>query len=328
MAISLARANAHIAHWTPLLPSRPWWPNHLFFAAHATTAAKILDAGSLRSRNALLQLGPIDHDIANQEALGTNPAAFDFVRLYFRPRTHFHLRTEGIKLLSDRYRLPAHMSVPIMFLFNLTAVVTRPSVAFCERKMAHAGIQPGADEQYFDGIDFKKVYHDSPIADPVARADINDRRMAEVLIPDELPLDATLDMIICRSTFDAFTLRHFLGDPDRWRPKVRVSTKPPEMFFCWGAYISELQLAGNALTLKVKTSTDYRLGQPIKIKIVQHLPNGSLEFSQTAQLTNNPFLISGWNTLHTDNWTIEIEDALAFRGQIPVAAPAKVFTSA
>ena len=213
------------------------------------------------------------------------------------------------------------MSMPIMFIFKLEQVVTRSNVRFCDRKMAHAGIVPGDDEGYFDSIDFTKVYHDSAIADPVLRNEINDRRMAEVLVPDELPLNATLDMIICRTQFDAISLQHLMRAQDQnWRTKLRVSTKPAEMFFCWGAYVIELQLAGSALTLRVKASRDYTQGQQLKFNICQQRANqATMVLRANYALANNPMLISGWDPAYTDNWLIEIEDALAFCGPVPVA---------
>lgn len=317
MPVSLAYAKRHVSVWQTTLSSRPWWPSHLFFAAHVTTAAKIILSGSLHCRRDLI--GQIDHDIANQDALGTNPIAHNYVRLYFRPRTHFHLRTEGIKLLSDNYRLPAHMSMPIIFMFDLPSVVTRPGVAFCDRKMAHVGIQPGFDEAYFDTIDFTKVYHDAPIYDQWAKQDINDRRMAEVLVPDSLPLKGTLAAIVCRTQSDAHSLRSMIANSS-WQQQVRVTTKPAEMYFCRGAYISELQLAGVALTLRVSPSTDYRRGTTLKFDIVQRrLGTSSVAWRQDYALENGPLLISGWDANFPLDWTISIEDALAFKGPIPVA---------
>jgi hypothetical protein len=187
--------------------------------------------------------------------------------------------------------------------------------------MAHVGIAPGNDEAYFNNIDFGKVYHDSGISDPVQRAEINDRRMAEVLVPDELPLDGTLSLILCRTNFDALTLQHLLRAHDpAWRARLRVVTKPAEMFFCWGAYITDLQLAGTALTLKVKTSSDYTPGKQLKFNIQQRIPNqGPFVWQHDSEITNNPLLIAGWNPAHPHDWLIEIEDALAFTGPVPVA---------
>ena len=318
MPIPLARAQAHIAHWTPKLPSRNWWPNHLFFAAHVSAAADIIRAGQLICRRDLA--GAIGHDIANQDALGTNPAAHNYVRLYFRPKTVFHMRTEGIKLRADHFRLPAHMSVPVIFVFDLTKVVTRPNVHFCGRKMAHVGIVPGNDQNYFDAIDFERVYHDSATS-ALERAEIHDRRMAEVLIPDALPLAEALSMIICRTNFDAETLKHLVGNLDPiWWKKLRVSTKPAEMFFCWGSYITDLQLQDNALTLKVKSARDYKPGDMFKFNLVQYRRSKPpLVWNQEKALSDRSLLLRGWDTDHNYDWLIELEVALAFRGPIPVS---------
>ncbi len=326
MPISLKRAATHITDWQPRLPSRVWWPKSLFFAAHVTAAVSILASGRLTCRRDLA--GAIDHDVANQDALEANPDAHNYARLYFRPRTHFHLRTEGIKLLTDRYRLHCHMSVPIMFVFKFEKVVTRGGVGFCDRKMAHAGIQPGFDEDYFDAIDFTKVYHDRAISDPMQRAEINDRRMAEVLVPDYLPLEGTLEAVVCRTSFDATTLISLSGNNAiTWQDKLRVSTKPAELFFCRGSYITELQLVGDALTLKVKSAQDYRPSQAIKFNIVQHrLQKNSIVWRHEMEISNKPLLIKGWDAESSDNWLIEIEDALAFQGKVPRAPKTVIAT--
>ena len=127
-------------------------------------------------------VGQVIHDIANHDALQANVDAWKFVRLYFRPKTNFHLRTEGIKLLTDGYRLPFHMSIPVLFIFNLEKILTKPGVCFSNRKMAHAGMTPGEDWRYFQGIDFAKVYHEGPLARS-EMAEVQDIRMAEVLVP-------------------------------------------------------------------------------------------------------------------------------------------------
>ena len=173
-----------------------------------------------------------------------------------------------------------------MFLFDFTSIVTRANVRFCDRKMAHVGILSGDDQAYFDAIDFARVYHDRSITDPVLRQDINDRRMAEVLVPDDLPLDVTLASILCRTNLDAMSLQHLLrGHDPSWRSKLRVATKPAEMFFCWGAYITELQFGTGALTLRVKASHDYtRTGVEVQYPAAAPRPTRD---GLAAQLSTN-----------------------------------------
>jgi hypothetical protein len=42
-------------------------------------------------------------------------------------------------------------------------------------------------------------------------------------------------------------------------------------------------------------------------------------WQREREITNNPLLITGWDPAHTSDWLIEIEDALAFIGQRPIA---------
>lgn len=308
MPISLERARQHNTEWQANLPDRGYWPRFLFFTAHVTTAATILGAGELRSRRLV---GNVGFDIAHPEAIAINEFAWDFVRLYFRPRTVFHMRTEGIKLLTDRHRLAAHMSVPVMFVFKLEDVVTRAGVCFSGRKMAHRDERPGNDEQFFNNIDFSRVYHESPIVDPQLRSEIHDARMAEVLVPERLPLLETLEAIVCRTAVDAQTLRHLVADGENpLLNLVRSSTRAAEMFFCQGAYVRDLSLSARQLTFQVKPSQDYRPGQLLRIAITQVDGRESMEVN--TPLEGGPVVVTDFDPAYAGAYRIEIEDALAF----------------
>ena len=161
MPISLEQAQGHVEYWRTKLGPYSYWPEYLYFTAHITAGAQIIRSGRLLSRQ---NVGAIAHDIANQEALASNADAWRYVRLYFRPKTSFHLKTEGIKLLTDRYRQGPHMSIPIVFVFKLPNIITRRGVCFSDRKMAHAWMVPGSDWPYFARIDFAKVYHEGPLS--------------------------------------------------------------------------------------------------------------------------------------------------------------------
>ena len=62
--------------------------------------------------------------MANQGALSNNPDAHQYVRLYFRPRNSFHLKTEGVKAIGDPYRAQNHMSIPVAFAFDFQKEMT------------------------------------------------------------------------------------------------------------------------------------------------------------------------------------------------------------
>ena len=103
MSITLARAQKHVAEQQRRLATtqqRSAWPQFLFHTTHVTNAVNIVRQGFLGARNVVENF----HDVANQGALASFDASHDYARLYFRPRNPFHVRTEGIKCVSDLYR--------------------------------------------------------------------------------------------------------------------------------------------------------------------------------------------------------------------------------
>ena len=102
MPISLIRAQQHVELWSEKLSgtSRAKWPQHLFHTCQLEVAVEILKAGKIICRNEVQNL---ICDVANQGALWNNPEGHNYVRLYFRPRTYFHLKTEGVKSLGDPF---------------------------------------------------------------------------------------------------------------------------------------------------------------------------------------------------------------------------------
>lgn len=127
MAISVARADQHVALWSLRLDrfaSRTGWGRSLYHACQIEVAAEILRGGEVICRNGVPALLC---DVANQGALNNNPAAHDYVRLYFRPKNRFHLKTEGIKARGDPNRVDPHMCIPVMLVFDLKSVLTQPA---------------------------------------------------------------------------------------------------------------------------------------------------------------------------------------------------------
>src|SRR5258708_36164763 len=96
MSITVARAQRHIKDWVHNLarfPTRANWPTHLFHTCQLEVAAEIIKSGRIKCRG---DVGNLICDVANQGALWNNPDAHKYVRLYFRPRNSFHLKTEGV----------------------------------------------------------------------------------------------------------------------------------------------------------------------------------------------------------------------------------------
>ncbi|MEQ1672106.1 MAG: DarT ssDNA thymidine ADP-ribosyltransferase family protein, partial [Hyphomicrobium sp.] len=196
MPITPDRAARHIEECKTF--SGRHWSRFLFHSAQVNAAAEALKMGKLVCRDDQKDLV---YDAANQGAIASNPKALKYVRLYFRPKNGFHLKTEGIKFRGDPHRNEREMSIPIIFLFNLTKVITRPGTGFSDGKLARQGAEPVFDEASFDLIPFKDVYHDC--APPQNRMqEIHDRRMSEVVAPKELPLVDLLDAVQCRTIYD------------------------------------------------------------------------------------------------------------------------------
>jgi hypothetical protein len=177
MPITQARYTAHLEEWQGKAGVR-YWPKYLFHYAHVTAAAAAIRNEFLVCRAAQPQLL---HDVAEPGALGTNPDALDFVRLYFRPLTPFHLSTEGIKFRGDPYRRERHMSIPVALMLDAGKILTAVGVGFSDRKLAHPGEAAHFDNEDFDRIPFSDVYHHGPTGQRLR--EIHDRRMAEVVVP-------------------------------------------------------------------------------------------------------------------------------------------------
>jgi ssDNA thymidine ADP-ribosyltransferase, DarT len=209
MALSSERAIRHVTEWSERLKASlrcGLWPAYLFHAAHVTTAAAILRSGRLSCRSGI---GTVAHDVANQGALHNNPRAHDYARLYFRPRNAFHFKTEGVKCLGDPYRDRYQMSIPVLLAFDSVSVLTLGGVGFSPGMLSRIrGI--GHEDRFFDRIPFDLVYHDGPV-EPAQKEQVQDHRMAEVVVPRELPLAPHLRKVFCRTFLERRTLLHLLG---------------------------------------------------------------------------------------------------------------------
>ena len=246
MGLSREKARLHIKKWSETLrpyPRNANWPKYLYHAVQVETAVAILKADSLLCRN---RVGRVAHDVANQGALRNNPEPHDYARLYFRPRTQFHLKTEGIKCLDDPYRDVAHMSVPVMLAFDAESVLSLEGTGFSVGMLSKRR-DIGFDESAFEEIPFNLVYHDTIPAKEDSKR-INDHRMAEVVVPAALPLEPHLKRIICRTTLDKRTLLHLLGpDGSRFRERIVVEQVRSSIFLHKGIYLTSINVGPKAL---------------------------------------------------------------------------------
>jgi len=317
MPITLARARRHIdEHIARLGPIRANWPANLFHAAHVTSAASIIENGYVLARS---QQEAIIHDVANQGALGNNRAPHAYARLYFRPKTMFHMRTEGIKCKNTPYRLPNHMSVPVLFAFDAALVLIRDGTRFTRRNAAKSNEPLGDDEVFFNSIEFGDVYHDS--APPTERGEeIRERRMAEVLVPDRLPLEGFLSKIIVRTALDRRTLISHLSVAarEKYAGKIVQEQNIGSCFLHKGLYITSIER--NSAGLLMEFHQPHELpGTNRYCGEIRQICSGRIASKRTFEWEHvrGKWKFSGFPaSCENEEWEIYLEDVLAFKGSV------------
>jgi hypothetical protein len=236
------------ANW--IGPARQWWPKYVFRFDDIQNAVRILQDGKVlcrAKRGAALET-------ASQEVLDhTEEAWKNHVRLYFRPRTPTQYQVEGFRPKDQLGSLKAHMPVPVFFLFDATDVLTRASTKFSYGNLAaHPDVGENAD--YFEAIPFEKVYHDSWMSEG-EKGNIKFHRQAEVIVPNELELDA-LQLIWLRTEAEYKTLLHLLPPAvaKKFEPKMRRGKKPNIHFYKW-SFVESASLEQNKISLVFNAST-------------------------------------------------------------------------
>ena len=309
MPISVAAAQAHVKIWSANLApyaSRKGWPSKLFHACQVEVAAKILADGHLKSRN---DAGEIICDVANQSALWNNEDAHNYVRLYFRPRNSFHLKTEGIKRRTNPHRRDPHMSIPVMLVFDLERVLTSDFAFFLPSNFAHFGAVPQNGDGAFTNLDFTKIYHDSA-TNAQNRQEIHDARMAEVVCSAPLPL-TFLSAVVCRTVHELETLRAMISPGTRdYHMTVEQNGS---LFMRKETYVTEIYAHGGII--HVSLAQWFAANNPLEFRLSSQegdfsgtLPSSKVHFPN--------FRASDPNTV----WSLEIEGCLAFRAKIPWTA--------
>jgi len=199
------------------------WVRYIFHHTDIRNAVAILKSGKLLCRRKLDETGSMVVDNASRPIISsTESLVKDYVRLYFRPRNPTQFRNEGVRP-KDRQWEESHCPVPIFFLFDSKAILTRSDCQFSEGNLATLGVNGlrSSAEDLFS-FNFKMIYHDSPHND----SSITFHKNAEVVIPNELDLLA-LKYIVCRSPAERESLLNLLPTEIfvKWSPKILIDTK-------------------------------------------------------------------------------------------------------
>jgi hypothetical protein len=312
MSVSVDRATAHVQEWGPYLDrfrTRLGWGSSLYHACQIEVAAAILRRGQVLCRNLVPQLLC---DVANQGALHNNPEAHNFVRLYFRPRNRFHVKTEGIKSRSDPNRSNPHMSIPIMLVFDLVSVLTLPQARFVAGNFANSNQELLSTDAEFGQLDFDKVYHDSGSGGDMP--EIRNLQMSEVVVPERLPFDA-LRCVVCRTIHEERYLRWLLG-PGSWNFTILVETSG-SIFVRRGMSIGEIYTQGGELHFQFNSPVS---SPQESYEVIVSCGKRWLRYDlkpSPAQWRIPDLINADPNAV----WKVEIEGCTAFEGPVPTTGP-------
>lgn len=313
MAITLNRAIEHVAIWSKRLKGfSTFWPKHVYHTADASVIPTILSSGCIKPRN---QQTDLVCDVASVSAIARNPRALEYSRFYFRPRTLFHIITEGIRCVADTKRPTNQMSIPIILAFDAHSVLSLEGISYTKGKFADCDAERGDDQDFFDSIDFDDIYHDAPTTDAVVRH----KRMAEVLYAGKLPLDY-LKFIICRTVHDRITLLSLLSleQREKFGPQIKVQKSEGSYFVHhYSLYITDLKFVNNEVFLKLHHP---RIDGPTKPYscLVQQYSGHTLVSEVKTDLPVTFKEVSGgrFQDYNDCNWKVFLDGYLAYYGTI------------
>jgi hypothetical protein len=311
--ITLARAQRHVKEQAArLTPNRRVWPSFLYHACDVTNAIGIVRDGALKCRTQASGF----LDVANEGALNIFDGAHSCARLYFRPKNGFHFRTEGIKCIADPYRLPNHMSIPVMLVFDFVSVITLEGAKFSCGNIQKSRVFMDGDAA-FDDLDFEAIYHDGPTT--ADNGDyIRNMRMAEVSVEAEVPLEPHLRAIVFRTQSDMRTFEFLLEINGLACPYKRfVERARGTLFLSRALYLNDLTFSGDTVSLTFNFPVDYSPADRVfKIYIQQAFGGRRSVFDKSIELRASTFSVRNFMAEKEAVWLIRLEDQLAFNGKI------------
>jgi len=250
------------------LGNQPWlddqrrrWPDFLFHVTDIQNAVSILKYGYLLSRTGAQHRNLMRNDNASPEIIKHTAGDIrNSARMYFRPRVPTTYNNEGIRPIGDRVR-DAHCPIPISFVFDSRAVLSRANTSFSDGSLARrrpdGEATIGTTAVFLRSIPFDQVYHDGAILED--KDQIIFRRQAEVIVPNELPLSGYLRTVFTRSPAELETLIEMLGRDSsetltHIRHLIRVNTKNP-LFHRYWTFVERATIHGSTLRLEFNPST-------------------------------------------------------------------------
>jgi len=311
----------HIERWSGQLGNLNWWPRYVYHFTDVNNAVNILKERHLYSRTEAARRNLMSVDNASPAIIQqTQSAHLDYVRLYFRPLTPTQYRNEGIRPKEQRELDGAHCPVPVFFCFDAFTVLSMDETYFSNGNMGTSRVQFDNTREFFSQVPFDRVFHNRRFPTE-ERQEIVFRRNAEVLVPNQLPLELALKFIACRSVVERQTLLHLLpiGLASRWLSRIRAMTRlgEPGLFFRNWTYVEEVLTIDDRIIFRLNPDT-YTPG-PFEVKFTyqEYGKEAIRTWQGTRDILNSTlsfhFQGSGhrWGTA-----TLYLDDALAFAGLI------------
>lgn len=253
---------------------RSWWPQFVLHYTDITNAAEILKRGCIYSRALAEQYDALHVSSGSAAVLdNTRSDIKQSVRLYFRPRTPTQYYAEGIYSAESlkRSRFPdAHCPVPVFFVFDAARILSRQDCRFSDGNLGSANAQLFSTARELEQLPWHQIYHNSRVY-PAEKQSIVFRRCAEVIVPNQLKLDA-LRYIYCRSSAERETLLCLL--PERIRQRFErsiVSSARADLFFRRQTFVETVRMVSDQVTFDF--SPDTASPGPFHLHVVLDAPN-------------------------------------------------------
>jgi hypothetical protein len=292
--------------------SRQFWPRFFFHVTDVQNAASVLACGQLLCRNRARSEQRMVTENASAEILGqTSPWLFDFVRLYFRPRTPTFYRNEGVRPIGFR-DLAAHCPVPVALLFDTKDVAGRVGVQFSDGNLASHMTTRGEDAGFLRGLDFREIYRDVWTPSDRNSRSIT-RRQAEIIVPGELDLDA-LRFVVARSAAERATLVTLLADLGIEAALDIIAR--PSLFFGYWTSIDQVTLSRDTVRFLFNPDARYSLFD-VRFDWADPVSGASLHTRERLRALGNVDVpVPNPFRDRSVRLTVHLDDALAFPGSL------------
>lgn len=255
-----------------------WWPKFAYHYTDVTNAVSILSSGKLYSRVKAGAKGVMENDNASRQVIDmTETRVTSYVRFYFRPLTPTQYHNEGYKHRQIRYDgdINANVPVPVFLLFDLEKLLSMEGTKFSALSQAGRGnpVYSGVDD--FAALPFDSIYSNGYCTDEVRM-----HRHAEILYPDEFPIEPTIRGIFCRNDCERSTLMNLLKDNNptafyRYKDKIRVARS--DTFERNGLFVESILYHDNTISCVFSAT-------PEKEKYAKRYARGELDHMEASFL--------------------------------------------